>query len=132
LLAPIAVVASIGIALAGVSADLTGDFAYESGPEPEDVAIYVTVKAEDDGMFSLALMAAHPDAHGAAPDGDGEGRVDHEGVLRFQYEDSFSNKGTGSFQRTKGGYELSIHLTDVHDPRCLAYYGEHTLQRKPR
>lgn len=132
LLTPIAVFASIGIVLAGVSTDLTGDFAYESGSERHDVAIHVTIKAEGGGKFSLALMAAHPDGHGAAPDGDGEGRVDREGVLHFPYEDSFSNKGTGKFQGTKDGYVLSIHITDVQDPRCLAYYGEHTLQRKPR
>ena len=120
------------IAIAGISSDLTGDFVYESGSERDDVAIYVTVKAEGDGKFSLALMAAHPDGHGAAPDGDGEGRVDHDGVLRFPFQDSFFNKGTGTFQRTKDGYVLSIHIADVQDARCLAYYGEHTLQRKPR
>ncbi len=75
-------------------------------------------------------MAAHPDAHGAAPDGDGEGRIDRDGVLRFTYEDSFFNKGTGTFRRTKKGYLLSIQIDHVEDSRCLVFYGEHTFQRE--
>ena len=77
-------------------------------------------------------MAAHPDAHGAAPDGDGEGRIDRDGVLRFTYEDSFFNKGTGTFRHTKKGYLLSIQVDHVEDSRCLVFYGEHTLQRGPQ
>lgn len=87
---------------------LTGHFAYLSGSEPDDIAIYITIRSEDDGKFSLGLMAAHPDAHGAAPDGDGEGRIGHDGIFRFSYEDSFSNKGRGTFRRAKDGYLLSI------------------------
>jgi len=53
-----------------------------------------------------------------------------DGVLYFDYEDSFSNKGTGTFRPlAKGGYALSIHITDVRDSRCLTFYGDVTLQR---
>lgn len=111
---------------------LTGHFAYVSGSERDDIAIYITIRSEADGKFSLGLMAAHPDAHGAAPDGGGEGRIEHDGIFRFSYEDSFFNKRHGTFRRAKDGYLLSIDIKDVQDSRCLAYYGKHTLQRNPR
>ena len=132
LLVPIVLAACVRTVLAGAAPDLGGSFVHESGSDRDAVAISVTVEAEADGKFSLSLMAAHPDAHGAAPDGGGEGRVDHDGVLRFTYEDSFSNRGTGTFRRTKKAYLLSIQIDHVEDSRCLVFYGEHTLQRDPR
>jgi hypothetical protein len=62
---------------------LTGHFAYVSGSEPDDIAIYITIRSEADGKFSLGLMAAQPDAHGAAPDGGGDGRIERDGIFRF-------------------------------------------------
>jgi len=121
--------ASVVLAVAG--SDLMGSFRHESGSERDAVAISVTVEAGASGKFSLSLMAAHPDAHGAAPDGEGEGRIDPDGVLRFTYEDSFYNKGTGTFRHAKTGYLLSIQIAQVEDSRCLVFYGEHTLQRGP-
>jgi hypothetical protein len=132
LLVLIVVAASVRIVLAGAGPDLAGSFVHESGSDRNAVAISLTVEAEADGKFSLSLMAAHPDAHGAAPDGGGEGRIDHDGVLRFTYEDSFSNKGTGTFRRTKKAYLLSINIDHIEDPRCLVFYGEHIFQSAPR
>ena len=132
LLIPIVLAACVCTVLAGAGPDLAGSFVHESGSDRDAVAISVTVEAEADGKFSLSLMAAHPDAHGAAPDGGGEGRVDHDGVLRFTYEDSFSNKGTGTFRRTKKAYLLSINIDHIEDPRCLVFYGEHTFKSAPR
>lgn len=132
LLIPLVLIACVCGVLAGAGPDLTGFFVHESGSDRDALAISVTVEAEADGKFSLSLMAAHPDAHGAAPDGGGEGRVDYDGVLRFTYEDSFSNKGTGTFRRTTKAYLLSIQIDHVEDSRCLVFYGEHTLQRDPR
>ncbi len=129
-LASLALVAILAVSGSGADAPLFGKFACESGTERNDVAIYITVSAEPDGKLSLVLTAEHPDGHGAAPDGSGEGRVDAHGTLRFTYEDSFSNKGDGTFRRAKGGYLLSIHIQDVQDSRCLPFYGEHLLQRR--
>jgi hypothetical protein len=126
----LALVAIPAVSGLGANAPLIGKFVCESGKERNDVAIYITVSAEPDGKLSLALTAAHPDGHGAAPDGDGEGRVDADGIFRFTYEDSFLNKGEGTFRRVKGGYLLSIHIQDVQDSRCLPFYGEHLFQRR--
>jgi hypothetical protein len=124
--------ACASLVLAGAGSDLIGSFVHESGSDRDAVAISVTVEAEADGKFSLSLMAAHPDAHGAAPDGEGKGRIDPDGVLRFTYEDSFFNKGTGTFRHTKKGYLVSIEIEQVEDPRCLVFYGEHICQRVQR
>ena len=132
LLISIMFAACAGIALAGGSTDLMGSFVHERGTDRDAVAISVTVEAGADGKFSLSLMAAHPDAHGAAPDGTGEGHIDRDGVLRFTYEDSFFNKGNGTFRHTKKGYLLSILIDHVEDPRCLVFYGEHICQRDQR
>jgi hypothetical protein len=78
--------------------------------------------------YFVSFLAYVPDAHGAAPDGGGVGRLGPDGVLRFSCEDSFSNRGAGSFRRTANGSALSIHIDDVHDPRCMMFYGEFTLQ----
>ena len=132
LLVAIMLAACASVVLAGAGSDLMGSFVHESGSDRDAVAISVTVQAAADGKFSLSLMAAPPDAHGAAPDGNGEGRIDRDGILRFTYEDSFFNKGTGTFRRTKKGYLLSIQVDQVEDSRCLVFYGEHTLQRDPQ
>ena len=132
LLVSIMFAACASVVLAGAGSDLMGSFVHESGSDRDAVAISVTVEAGADGKFSLSLMAAHPDAHGAAPDGEGKGRIDPDGVLRFTYEDSFFNKGTGTFRRTNKGYLLSIQIDHVEDSRCLEFYGEHTFLRDPR
>jgi hypothetical protein len=132
LLVSIMFTACASVVLAGAGSDLMGSFVHESGSDRDAVAISVTVEAEADGKFSLSLIAAHPDAHGAAPDGEGKGRIDPDGVLRFTYEDSFFNKGHGTFRHTSKGYLLSIQIDHVEDSRCLVFYGEHALQRDPR
>ena len=132
LLASIMFAVCASVVLAGAGSDLTGSFVHESGSDRDAVAISLTVEAGADSKFSLSLMAAHPDAHGAAPDGNGEGRIDRDEVLRFTYEDSFSNKGNGTFRHTKKGYLLSIQIDHVEDSRCVEFYGEHTFLRDPR
>lgn len=107
---------------------LIGDYEFYSGTDPRDVYLSVSV-VRDGGKYSLGLMAAHPDAHGAAPDGGGAGRIGADGVLRFEFEDSFSNRGSGTFRRARGGYGLSIHIDEVHESRCLPFYGTHVLRR---
>lgn len=125
-----AVLILAGALFALAEPDLTGVFSYDDGEDQESVAIQVTIRPATEGKLSLELMAGHPDGHGAAPDGGGEGEVDRAGVFRFTYEDSFSNKGTGTFRRTRKGYLLSIKIDDVQDSRCLVFYGDKTLQRR--
>ena len=107
---------------------LLGDYAYTSGNNPDDVSINITVSRKGNA-FHLAFQASHPDGSGAAPDGDGDGKLDANGVFHFTFSDSFSNRGKGTFRRTAKGYELTIDITDVADPRCMPFYGTFTLRR---
>lgn len=107
---------------------LVGRYEFSSGTLPRDVFLSVTISREA-GELTFGLMAGHPDAHGAAPDGGGTGIIGPDGAFRFSYEDSFSNKGTGTFKRIARGYALSIHIDDVRDSRCMPFYGEFILQR---
>ena len=107
---------------------LVGNYEFSSGSEPRDVYIAVTISQGADNYF-LSFQGAHPDAHGAAPEGEGTGKLGSDNILRFTYGDSFSNRGSGSFRRTTRGYALSIEITEVADPRCMMFYGDFTLHR---
>lgn len=110
--------------------ELIGDFRHEAKSD-SIYAVYIDLSVSREGdKIVIGFQGAHPHAAGAAPEGGGTGQIDSNGVLRFEYEDSFSNKGTGTFQRTKNGYRLFIHIVDLAEPRCAMYYGgEFILQR---
>lgn len=96
---------------------LTGQFEYAEGDtRPKDRNIWLTVTKDANAKYSLEFGAGHSDAHGAAPDGSGDGQIGSDGILRFSFEDSFSNKGKGTFQHSKRGYILLIQISDAQDP----------------
>lgn len=105
---------------------LIGSYEFTSGNERNDISIALSVTQEA-AVFAIHFQAAHPDAHGAAPDGIGMGRVGTDGVLRFTYTDSFDNRGSGIFRRTAEGYALSITIDSINEPRCMVFYGDFLL-----
>ena len=78
---------------------------------------------------TLSFSAAHVDGSGAAPDGDGEGKVNTKGELEFKWTDTFDNAGTGNFHHEGKTYRLTLNTTKVTDARAMAFYGERFLQR---
>ena len=72
----------------------------------------------------IAFDAAYNDAHGAAPDGEGQATITGKNTLEFKWEDSFKNSGTGTIMRTGGGIIVSMKTMRVVDSRCLAFYGQ--------
>lgn len=111
---------------------LAGYFTYECPDSDgrDGVLLDAEIGTGAGGKLAFGMTAGHPDGHGAAPDGSGEGKVGSDGVLHFSFEDSFFNRGTGTFQRVgPGRYRLEITITQVKDSRCLAYYGAHVLKR---
>ena len=72
----------------------------------------------------VSFDAAYADAHGAAPDGEGQGKISGKNTLHFNWEDSFSNSGTGTITRVDEGIKVSMKTTRVIDPRCLVFYGQ--------
>ena len=130
------IVSVLSICLGGIAsaspnprAQLTGHFIYERNG-PHAAVVEITVNPGPNGKLSVEVSAAHPDAHGAAPDGGGEGQIGTDGILRFPYEDSFSNHGSGTFERTKPNrYRLVIDIRDVQDSRCMTFYGDMAMKR---
>jgi len=80
--------------------------------------------------IKIAFDAAYNDAHGAAPDGEGQATITGKNTLEFKWEDSFKNSGTGTIMRTGGGIIVSMKTMRVVDSRCLAFYGQKMRLRR--
>ena len=74
--------------------------------------------------IQVSFDAAYTDAHGAAPDGEGQAKITGKNTLEFNWEDSFKNSGTGTITRTSDGITASMKTTRVVDSRCLVFYGQ--------
>jgi uncharacterized protein YecT (DUF1311 family) len=105
----------------------TGHYQRPDNPQGYDFGLEVF---QTGNKAHVEFGATKTDGSGAAPVGEGEGQIDDAGVLTFTFEDSFSNKGTGTFALKKKGYWLDLDATQVEDPRCLRLYGEMILRRK--
>ncbi len=77
---------------------------------------------------AVSFSAAMADGSGAAPDAEGKGRVS-DGVLSFDFTDSFKNEGTCTLQLMKDGYHLSITIIKVIDPAPFHFYGSVLLKK---
>jgi len=102
---------------------------------------YETPASKTDWSFSLditqtgskatvSFSASMADGSGAAPDGDGEGKVDKAGALRFTFTDSFGNQGTGILVAGKDGYHLEMNVSKTVEPRALLFYQDILLVKK--
>jgi hypothetical protein len=76
----------------------------------------------------VSFSAAMADGSGTAPDGTGKGRVE-DGVLSFEFTDSFKNEGTCTLESRKDGFHLSITVTKVVDPGPFHFYGNIPLKK---
>jgi hypothetical protein len=74
--------------------------------------------------IQITFDAAYNDAHGAAPDGEGQAKVTGKNTLEFKWEDSFENSGTGTITPAGKGIVVSMNTTRVVDSRCLVFYGK--------
>ena len=86
------------------------------------------VAPKGDG-FSVSFSAGDEDGSGAAPDGDGMGKLNNRGELAFIFEDSFANKGRGVLKRDGKQFVVTLDLTATEDPRAAIHYGERRLKR---
>jgi hypothetical protein len=87
-------------------------------------AVFQLSIEQSGGAIQVSFDAAHKDAHGAAPEGQGPARVSGKDTLTFKFEDSFSNSGTGTIKRVGNDIILSMKTTHVAEPRCLVFYGD--------
>jgi hypothetical protein len=87
-------------------------------------AVFQLSIEQSGNVIQVSFDAAYIDAHGAAPDGQGQAKITGKNTLRFNWEDSFYNSGTGTIKRTGDRIIVSMKTTRVVDERCLAFYGE--------
>jgi hypothetical protein len=110
-----------------------------SAPDPNYNGHYELADAKAGRSFSLdvkqtkhraevTFSAAMADGSGASPEGAGKGRVE-DGVLSFKFKDSFNNEGTCTLQPAKKGYQLSITVTKVVEPKPFHFYGNVLLKK---
>ena len=100
----------------------TGEYANKNFLNGQAVFEFSIEQSADD--IKIAFDAAYNDAHGAAPDGEGQARITGKNTLEFKWEDSLENSGTGTLMRIGDGINVSMKTTRVVDSRCLAFYGQ--------
>jgi hypothetical protein len=87
-------------------------------------AIFQMSIEQSGNAIQVSFDAAYNDAHGAAPDGQGPGRVTTKDALEFKWKDGFKNSGTGRITRAGEDIIVSMKTTRVVDSRCLPFYGQ--------
>jgi hypothetical protein len=87
-------------------------------------AVFELSIQQSGNAVKVSFDAAYADAHGAAPDGEGQGKISDKTKLAFNWEDSFHNSGTGTIKRAGDGIVVSMKTTHVEEPRCLPFYGQ--------
>ncbi|PZR75947.1 MAG: hypothetical protein DLM73_03990 [Chthoniobacterales bacterium] len=85
-------------------------------------AVFQLTIEQSGSAIQVSFDAAHNDAHGAAPEGQGAARVSGKDTLEFKFEDSFGNAGTGTIKRAGDDIILSMKTTRVKEARCLVFY----------
>jgi hypothetical protein len=93
-------------------------------------AVFQLSIEQSGGAIQVSFDAAHKDAHGAAPEGQGPAKISGKDILTFKFEDSFSNSGTGTIKRVGNDIILSMKTTHVAEPRCMVFYGDN-MRLKP-
>lgn len=86
-------------------------------------AVFQLSIEQSGSAMQVTFDAAYNDGHGAAPEAEGPAKVSGNTVT-FKFEDSFKNSGTGTITRAGNDIIVSINPTQVHEARCLAFYGK--------
>lgn len=116
LLAGILFALSISAAQAQLAAEYA-DKSYKGGSAVFQMSI------EGSGNNTQVWFSAiRHDAQGAAPEGQGYGKIDNKGVLQFKFDDSCHNSGTGTITKSGDDIVVSMSVTKKADAGCAAFY----------
>jgi hypothetical protein len=107
------------VARAGDVANWTGEYTDKNFLGGQ--AVFQLGIAQSGGGWQVTFDAAHKDAHGAAPEAEGPGKISGN-ILEFKWKDTFSNSGTGTITRAGDDIIVSIKPTQVVEARCLVFY----------
>lgn len=92
-----------------------------------DRSFHLDVK-QVNSRADVSFSAAMRDGSGAAPDGAGKGHVE-DGVLSFEFKDSYENEGTCTLRRANGGYRLAMTIVKIADVSPVHFYGAVSLRK---
>jgi len=125
----IAVLALLGTLLLAHGSDTKSNFAghYELAEAKADRSFTLDI-TQVNRRVDITFSAAMNDGSGAAPDGEGHGRVE-DGVLSFTFKDSFNNEGTCKLSPTGSGYRLNMTIDKVVDVGPVHFYGDMSLRK---
>ena len=87
-------------------------------------AVFELTIEQSGSAVQVSFDAGFFDAHGAAPDGEGQAKIASKNKLAFNWEDSFHNLGTGTITRAGDGIVVSMKTTHLVESRCLMFYGQ--------
>ena len=128
IVALMALTISAMIVVAADTPNFAGEYADKKFHKGQDV---FQMSLEQSGNDVLVFFSAvHNDAHGAAPEADGRGKVTSKGKVEFKWKDGFQNSGNGTITRAGNDIIVSIKPTKVVDSRCLEFYGDN-MRLKP-
>jgi hypothetical protein len=119
------ILAVMALAIVSIAADapnFAGEYADKKFLNGQ--AVFQMSLEQEGNALSVFFTAVYHDAHGAAPEATGSGKVTGKGTVEFKFEDSFKNIGTGTIKRAGDDIVVSIKTTRVADSRCLAFYGQ--------
>ena len=114
----------IGTAFTGLSAEPNWAGEYADKNFLNGQAVFELSIQQSGNAVQVSFDAAYADAHGAAPDGEGQGKISGKNKVAFNWEDSFHNSGTGTITRAGDDIIVSMKTTHVEEPRCLVFYGQ--------
>ena len=78
----------------------------------------------------VTFDASRKDGQGAAPEGEGPGKIADKQTLQFEFEDTFQNAGTGTIKRRGDDIIVSFEPTTVADSRSMMFYGNNILLKR--
>lgn len=110
------------LSAAAVQAQFAGEYAdkhYLSGS-----AVFSMSIEGSGNNTQVWFNAVRNDAQGAAPEGQGMGKVMGKDTLQFKFEDSCHNSGTGTITRNGDDIIVSMKPSHVADPHCVAFYSQ--------
>jgi hypothetical protein len=95
-------------------------------------AVFQMSVTQSGNAIQIVFDAAYNDAHGVAPDGEGQAKITDNNALAFKWKDSFKNSGTGTITCAGKDIVVSMNTTRVIDSRCLAFYGQNMRLKRAK
>ena len=128
-----------GLRMAVIAVALFGTLSHASATETNYSGHYDLAQVNPDRVFSLQVQQTGSKAkisffaamvHGSesAPYAVGDGRVE-DGLLSFDFKDSFNNKGTCTLESKKDGFHLTMTVTQMVEPHPTHFYGNLLLKK---